>query len=689
GLRGNPQLLKDIIEAMEVFLTNRWTPETKWDVNWWDFEIGVPRHIFNAMALISPHTPEHVKEMAFASMDRFQLIPTKFYNNAFNASGANLVWNISNHIASEALRESAEGLERCKDALPQVMRWVDEDPALLEGALDGTRKGKGPTVDGFWKDGSYIQHGHLPYIGAYGCLLISDLIQSVAVLNDTPWEVTDPSVNNIGKWVDKHFLTVGYEGELFPRTIGRAAGSKGIENANEWLIIALAEISTILPREKAVEVGAYLKRWYTRDGVDPDFTRASFTQFMKLYTIFENDAIAPAGPFIASNTFGAIDMATHHRPDWAATVAMSSTRIHSHESIWGANLKGWNMGEGVLYVYPSDPMRYRGGWMALVDPTRLPGITTNTWEFEPAGFGGANPKICKPSNQAFVGGASINNLASVSAMTVGRDYSSLQARKGWFFFPDSIVCLGSGITASDGRATETIIENCKRTAETQTLTANGEKVELSENKALLPPVSTLHLTGEEPGQSIGWWFPSPAKNITVTGGTRSGAWKDIAKGSSEDIMSHPWLTLVAEHGMDPQNASYQYVILPSVSESELQTFAKSGNISIHSNTEKIQAVRDNKNQITAIIFYEPGEIAGVKADQPCIVILQNTPSSYDLAVVDPTHKLKEMKIELALNTHLQPESNERVSAVFDKTKFLITINSANTFGDETVLTWKK
>lgn len=75
GLRGNPQLLADTLAALETFLDHRWTPATKWGVNWWDYEIGVPRGVFGAMCVLGPHVTPELKAKAMAAMEHFTADP--------------------------------------------------------------------------------------------------------------------------------------------------------------------------------------------------------------------------------------------------------------------------------------------------------------------------------------------------------------------------------------------------------------------------------------------------------------------------------------------------------------------------------------------------------------------------------------------------------------------------------------
>lgn len=624
GMRGHPRLLADLLAAMDTFLTHRYTPNTRWDVNWWDFEIGVPRGLMAALCVLGARAPAELRAKAFAAMEHFTADPWKMYNKGFPSTGANRIWMVANHLRRAALAGDARLMERCRDGLTEVLGFVDPEA----GGTVASR-------EGWWRDGTFIQHGNLPYVGAYGALLVPDLVDALAALEGTPWAVVAPERANLARWVELGLLPVCFEGDVLPRTTGRTVGSSGIETGHEWLAIALAALRPLLPPDRSRETAGRLKRWMQLGGLAPECSRADFNRFMALNAIRNDAAIKPSGPYLASRTHAAGDMVVHHRPGWAAGVAMSSTRTASHEALWGANYRGWNQGEGVLTVWAGGPGRYRDGFWALVDPYRLPGITTNTWQLPEHDGGGASPG--KPSRQAFVGGASLRDAASVAAMRVGREWSSLEARKGWFFFPDAVVCLGSGITATDGRPCETVVESARLDEPGDAvLSVDGAAVPGGAWKADLSRARTVHLAGSRPERGIGWWFPSAPGGLGGERARRSGSWKNAGKKESEAPLERWWFEMRLAHGTDPKDAGYQYAVLPGLAPEALQTFAARPSIGILACTPAAHAVSDGRHGILGAILWEAGRAGPVSADAPCIVLLQEDPSGLAVAVSEPT-----------------------------------------------------
>ena len=84
---------------------------------------------------------------------------------------------------------------------------------------------------------------------------------------------------------------------------------------------------------------------------------------------------------------------------------------------------------------------------------------------------------------------------------------------------------------------------------------------------------------------IGYIFPEPA-TINLSNQIEQGRWSDITdqKNISREIVSERVFMLWFDHGNRPSNASYQYIVVPDVSEQELkETSSNNRNIEIISN----------------------------------------------------------------------------------------------------------
>jgi chondroitin AC lyase len=108
------------------------------------------------------------------------------------------------------------------------------------------------------------------------------------------------------------------------------------------------------------------------------------------------------------------------------------------------------------------------------------------------------------------------------------------------------------------------------------------------------------------------------------------------------------------HGNRPQNASYQYIVVPDVSEQELQeTAGNNRNIEILSNTSDIQAVKHNQPGICQIAFYKSGEVEiakdfKVRMDSQGMAMLKMDRNRVkELTVSDPSRKLSRILVTVS------------------------------------------
>ena len=151
---------------------------------------------------------------------------------------------------------------------------------------------------------------------------------------------------------------------------------------------------------------------------------------------------------------------------------------------------------------------------------------------------------------------------------------------------------------------------------------------------------------------IGYIFPDPT-TINLSNQVEQGRWSDITdqKNISEEIVSEEVFMLWFDHGKRPNNANYQYIVVPDVSEQELKkTSSNNRDIEIISNTSELQAVKSNKLGICQLAFYKAGEVEisnGFKfrMDSQGMAMLKIKGNRIEeLTVSDPSRKLSRMII---------------------------------------------
>ncbi|RZK62674.1 MAG: chondroitinase, partial [Pedobacter sp.] len=194
-----------------------------------------------------------------------------------------------------------------------------------------------------------------------------------------------------------------------------------------------------------------------------------------------------------------------------------------------------------------------------------------------------------PGTTKFVGGVS-DGVYGASAYDL--DYDSVQAKKAWFFFDKEVVCLGAGINSASSQVITTTINQQNQVGNWYRINQFQEKKEVS-------------------GKVFKSWF---------------------------------------NHGVQPHDASYAYVVVPDIGAAAMQKYPLDA-IKVIQNTKAIQAVMHNRLSIMQVVFYQAGELSYddiiVKVDKPCIIQVKDLNAINPLIfIADPTQENSKVRIEI-------------------------------------------
>lgn len=671
-LRGNPQLLADILRGLDSFAT-RYHTTTKWDVNWWDFEIGVPLNLLATLVALRDEVPREQRDMFVAAVTRFTEDPRKFYKNGPASTGANRLWLCRVAMLRGAVAEDAALLAIVQEAVLEPLRFVQRDPATDASDMSAT--------DGFYPDGSFLQHKGLPYVAAYGYLLMESFADVAQGLKQTPWALQGPEVDNAFRIIEACFDPFVVRGETVANVVGRSLGSpnyEGNQNAANFLITA-TKLLPIADEAQAARVQALIKKWIVEEPSGEllrvalrDADAASPLSAAALNRIASDDAIQPLPARQGFEMFANMDIATHRGTGFTAALGMNSTRIKTYESIWGANITGWYQSEGLLLLYTPDVERYRDRYFKLVDPYRFPGTTVERLERDASKTGGANPG--KYGGGEFVGGVALDGQG-VAAMHLKPQVGNLEARKAWFFFGDQIICLGAGIGADSEHRVETTLANARLIGPEQQLLINGETADPSVQ--VNPEARWAHLNGTRPGADLGWVLLGDNPPLHALTETRAGS----THLDNPLIGSMRFATLWLDHGNDrANNGRYAYAILPGASKSQVAAYAQDPTVKVLLNTPAVQVVADKAAGYRGIVAWAPGNYADVEVSQPTMILIRETAEGLALAVSDPTMKLDQpLNLTLPLAMRELRNASEGI-AVQSLDPLTLEIDLAGTLG---------
>jgi hyaluronate lyase len=643
---GNAALAADIVAALDWLHANHYHAGTVYYDNWFHWQIAIPKTLNNIMTLLYAHIGDAQRAGYIAAIDHFVPDPArrlKANGEQFDLveTGANLIDKCMVVIVRGVLDKSTARILDGRDA--------------LSGALPYVTGG-----DGFYADGSFIQHATVAYTGGYGGSLLNALGKMIGLLGGSTWDFTDPAIANVYAWANDAIRPVIHDGAVLDAVRGRniAYEFSGDHVAGRNMVAALAQLAVAAPPAEAPALKAMVKGWMARDRTFGDsyyrpvatasgtLSGLAIADLAALKAI-EADASVEALPeAFETRVFAGMDRVVQREPGHAFAISLFSPRISAFEYGNGENIRGWWTGVGMTNLYNGDQAQYLGHYWPTVDMLRLPGTTTDR-------SGAGTPVAFKSylNGRDWVGGAVVDGRYAVAGMDytmAGVTGSTLGGRKSWFLFGGRITALGSGIASGDGVDIETIVENRRLDAAgDNALTVDGAARPAAAGwRETMEGVKWAHLAGSAPGSDIGYHFPVPA---TVRGlrETRTGTWYGINNGSSSTGTTTPrtntYLSLALGHGVNPANASYAYTLLPGLGEAGMSAYAASPTVRILENSADVHAVRDSALQVTGAAFWSnatrtvyDGTRHLLSANRKAAVVMREDGDELHVSVADPT-----------------------------------------------------
>ncbi len=318
---------------------------------------------------------------------------------------------------------------------------------------------------------------------------------------------------------------------------------------------------------------------------------------------------------------------------------MNSQRTPAYESTHHYNMDGWYTGDGAMYVYTPAGDDYSQEWWLCADKHFIPGTTVDKRMREKMSFEHSWRSGCE-----FVGGCELEEKYITASMDYegfhnDTEYSTydegygrgwpihrctLKAIKSYFMMDKCTVALGTKITASDGYPVCTVVENHMLTHEDEFITVNGASLKAEPMEFTRSDIRTVHIP-----TSGGYVFPNGGE-IT------------IKVYENEGVM---FVVLAVEHGVDPENGEYAYILLPGATQQEMQDFDCNG-ITILANTSDIQCVCEKSSGLTGCVFRKEGTVGRITAHTPLIAMIREGDGMLAVSVSEPTQNREEFSFSV-------------------------------------------
>ncbi|MFI8239628.1 polysaccharide lyase 8 family protein [Streptomyces sp. NPDC085866] len=592
--------------------------------NWYSWQIGAPQALLDVCVLMYDALSAAQLANYLAAVDHF--VPdSAVASYSGTSTGANRVDLCRVLALRGVVGASAAEVALARDALSPVLPYVSSG-------------------DGLYPDGSFVQHTTVPYTGSYGSVLLGGLGLLFALLAGSSWAVTDPNRQIVFDAVEHAWAPFLYNGLVMDGVSGRAI-SRGLSASDPKQIQQddhlrghpiLASIVLLGQGASAAENARWrglVKGWTQRDYYSPPLNDPvlGLPQLARLKGVRDDTSVTAVAEPTGHRLFPSMARATHRRPGWAAALSMADRRITYYETGNGENLRGWHTGSGMLYWWGDTFAngQYSDAFWPTVDPYRLPGTTASRKVLADAAGGDWGASL---PDVNWVGGATDGERAAVGQYLKGLQ-STLMAKKSWFFLDDTVVCLGAGIKCADGTAVETTVEN-------RNLGPTGGApftVDGTVRPTAYPWSETLTgATWAHIGGHGGYVFPGGA-SVRALREARDGSWSTINKGGSTTVLNRKYLTLYVDHGTDPANASYAYLLLPGATAALTQArAADTGWLTVLANTDSRQGVAVPSLGFTGVNFWFGGTVGTLTASDPCcVMITEKADGTAVIAVSDP------------------------------------------------------
>jgi len=474
------------------------------------------------------------------------------------------------------------------------------DTALLDEATGNIRKEMqiANNEEGLQPDFSFHQHGRQLQFGNYGLHFLEDQVKWMFILKGSKYDYTSEQIDLMRNYF--------------------AQGQRWIIWKNVYDINSSGR--QLFPDEQLKKYKRVFKAATEMKKIDPNH--------IDLY-----ESICGENQLIGVRHFPFSELTIKRTKQQITSIRMCSSRIKGSESGNGENLSGYYLADGAMYVmktgkeylniYPYWDWRKIPGTTSVQDTVKLPEIGWKSYNNE----------------SDFVGGLTQNNCA-ITSMQYKRD--GVTANKSYFLFPEFTVCLGSGINGQNEQHLQTTIEQCFSSTPLYINTGEISMYKNLETK-IAPNARSFWHQG-----SI--YIINQGKNVVVNSEMKTAHWSNVVNWVSKQEEDKKVFTLGVDHGKNVKDDTYAYAVIPNMDKNELATTYQNQPYQILSNTEDLQAVKNDA--YTSVVFYQPGKIKindtiELSSNVPAILFCIQEQKKLSIAVCDPTQKLISGQITVA------------------------------------------
>lgn len=550
---------QEVVEKLEKAL-QYWKGQNPRSTNWWENQVGVQLRFSRIALFLEDVVDDDVENIMLDKL--LEKVPVKY------GTGQNNLWFDQNYVYYALLTDDSTRLQ-------------DMVENYLSYCLVTQKDNK--TAEAVQVDNSFYMHGKQFYSNGYGMSMFRDMSFWIYMLRDTSFSLGEDVINRMADYmINGTSWTI--RGDLQELYLGYREYKYSVGYKNY-----------------AAEYIEPLKRMIASDQVHAK-------QYQDILNNIEN-------PQASNGKNGNYYMwrsgyASHMRNGYGVNIKMDSDEIIGGE--WRGSWPNGNQGQLIYWTSSAaSTISVDGDEYTTVYPTydwaHCPGTTTAArvvQDYSNAGrFTNGTSHTIGVSNGQY------------GATAYAMDKKGTQVNKGYFFFDDEIVALGSGITSSESTEIHTTLNQAKA----DDVLVDGTAI----SKDITKEVNDAKWVYNN---KIGYIFPDET-TVTVSNAYQ----KDNPSLWAEEKKETTPRTFKAyiNHGLKPNNQSYSYIILPNQTSDQVSKYATNNPITIVANNENVQAVRHETLKQTQINFYKAGTLEYKKGykitvDQPCSLIIDES-----------------------------------------------------------------
>lgn len=627
------KLKEAILYSLDWYYQNAYNEKIKRRYgNWFHWEVSIPKNLVNIYVLMLDELGQNEKSKYIATIDYFIPNPAKRLSGG-RETGANLLDKCFVVLLRSLLDQNEEKYQTAMTSSLPAFEYV--------------RSG-----DGFYQDGSFIQHNNVPYTGGYGAEVLGRISEIIALFQNTNSLKNYAQYYRVFDFIDKSYKPTLINSQSMSLTRGRRPSREATDDFTEGRdILFYIYLSNLVQsdNQKKLDTLWFLKSQIKSTHLGEEYFKGwDISKIQAFKKLLEDTSVSDEKySYLGNQNMGMMTQMFHHTKNFSSAVSLFSKKTTSFEYINGENKQGFYTGTGVYYLYNSDYRHYLDGYWGSVDMARLPGTTTD------GKFGKLVNDGSWLNTKSWSGGVTHNNVGSASLHYTLDNVtgSDIEAKKSWFMLEDKIIQLGTAISSTNTLSNvESIIENRKVTNFTKArLIVDGQEVKFGENKTFSNP-SWAYIDTGEVSSSIGYVFAPNLGTIKAEYLLQSKNWQSVNKVNPDKMVSNKFMILSFQHGKTPVGASYQYSVHPALSLEQLMKEVKNNSYTVLKNAPEQQVMQTNDNQYFFGNFQETGTVGGITALTRGSILKETVQNQTSVSLSDPMRTNSKVVFMIPMST---------------------------------------